>query len=769
MIAAHLIWAGWFIGLMAGTSLLCGQEFSEPLAKGAAIWDQQCVVCHGGQGEGVKGKYEHRLSGPGSLEELASLIEQTMPEDEPGKCVGEDARNVARFLLAGILAETESGGPTRRELQHLTENQFHLALAGLGDAFLGRPEEAGQPGLQAKYFDGREYKQEKRVAEQVDPQVDFDWQSKGPLGDKTGSEEFCVEWSGSVFIAASGEYEWQIRSPNGYRLYVNRQDEPLLDSWVATRDQPEKSARLRLVGGRWYPVRLQALKVKDPNFSIQWLWRRPGRMAEVVPVQSLRSEMVKPTLLVETAFPADDHSLGYERGSLFTPEWEEATTQAAWEVGDRVLARLPVFVGVKPDAIEFPEKCREFCGRFAEAAFRRPLEPAERELYVDSQFVGRSSEEGVRISLLAILKSPWFLYRGLEQEASEGRRAAEQIAWAITDSSVAGTTLREFAVEGLAAPELQVRFAEKLLDSPAGRVKWQRFFADWIGLEEAADISKDKEVFAEFDAALMDDLQESILRFVDDVWQSPEADFRRLLLANELWMNSRMRAIYASGLAAPTPEGDAEFQKIELTAGERAGLLTHPLVLSHLAYFRSTSPIHRGVFVTRKILGLALKPPPVAVEPLAEDVAADLSTRERVELQTKPDNCMGCHQVINPFGFALEKYDAIGRVRELERGRKVDAQVKVALPGRGEVSLNGARELAEYLVNQRETHRHFVRAVFQHAVQQSPEGYSPELLDELTDEFVSGQYNMRRLVVAIALRTANARRSELGEAREGGE
>jgi hypothetical protein len=267
----------------------------------------------------------------------------------------------------------------------------------------------------------------------------------------------------------------------------------------------------------------------------------------------------------------------------------------------------------------------------------------------------------------------------------------------------------------------------------------------------------------------MDDLQESILRFVDDVWQSPEADFRRLLLANELWMNSRMRAIYAIGLPAPTTEGDAEFQKIELTAGERAGLLTHPLVLSHLAYFRSTSPIHRGVFVTRKILGLALKPPPVAVEPLAEDVAADLSTRERVELQTKPDNCMGCHQVINPFGFALEKYDAIGRVRELERGRKVDAQVKVALPGRGEVSLNGACELAEYLVNQRETHRHFVRAVFQHAVQQSPEGYSPELLDELTDEFVSGQYNMRRLVVAIALRTANARRSELGEAREGGE
>lgn len=763
-------------GLLGESGSIHAQEVDELIARGAAVWEQQCLRCHGEDGGGVAGKYEHRLSGPGSLEELAALIEQTMPEDDPELCAGEDARAVARFLLAGILApERAEGQAATQTLQHLTGGQYLLAIAELGDAFFGPQKSVGERGLKGRYFDGREFKQEKQVAEQVDPQVDFDWQAKGPLGEKTGPEEFCVEWSGSVFVEESGEYEWLIRSPNGYRLYVNRQDEPLLDSWVATRDDPEKSARLRLVGGRWYPVRIQALKVKDPGFSIQWLWRRPRRLVEVVPESSLNAAMAKPTLLVQTAFPGDDYTLGFERGTLFTPEWEEATTQAAWEVGERVVAKLPAWAGARPDAEDFREKCRDFCVRFAEVAFRRPLEPEERERYVDALHAERSPSEGTRISLLAILKSPWFLYR-LEQSMPFEQGMAERIAWAVTDGWAREAVRQRVADSGLRNPATQMAFAEQLLDSPAGRVKWRRFFIDWLNLEAAAEVSKDKDTFAQFDAALLDDLQESALRFVAEVWQSSNADFRRLLLANELWMSPRMREIYLPGsgttLAGERDATDASgaggFEKVELSREDRAGLLTHPLLLSQLAYFRSTSPIHRGVFVTRKILGLPLKPPPVAVEPLAEDFGGEMTTRERVELQTRPDNCMGCHQLINPFGFALERYDAIGRIRELERGRPVDSRVNVALPGRAEVEVNGARELAEYLANERETHRHFVRAVFQHAVQRPPESYSAGLLDELTDEFIGQGYNMRKLVVAIALRTATEVRNQPA-AQSGGE
>jgi hypothetical protein len=745
------------------TGYLSAQETSQSQERGKAIWNTQCVSCHGERGEGVAGKYEHRLSGPASLEELASLIEQTMPEDEPEKCVGEDARAVAEFLRAEILEDQAPPVQVRRELLHLTNDQYHCAVADLGERFLGKSQIGAGRGLKARYFDGRNFDEKKLVAEQVDPRIDFDWQAGGPLGEKTGAEEYCVEWSGSIFVEETGEYEWIVRSPNGYRLYVNRQDEPVLDSWVATRDEPEKSVRQRLVGGRWYPIRLQALKVKDPTFSIQWQWRRPRRQAELIPTSSLAPDFARPVLLVQTPFPADDHSLGYARGSFFSPEWEEATTQAAWEIADLIVGRLQKFAGVPREAADFPEKCREFCQRFAEAAFRRPLTEEERERYVTKWFGAGPVEESVRVSLLSTMKSPWFLYLGLGGGKPADQEIAEQISLAVADTS-GQELIREALREGdFADRERQVALARTLLDSPAGHAKWRAFFVAWIGLDEIEDLRKDQAIYGQFDAGLVDDLQESLLRFVGDVWASPESDYRRLLLSNELWVTPAMRELYAKGLTDANQSGDSPaselqqskgFVKVSLPTEERAGLLTHPLLLSQLAYFRTTSPIHRGVFVTRKILGLTLKPPPVAVEPIAEDEATELTTRERVELQTRPDNCMSCHRVINPFGFALERYDAIGRVRGEDRGKPVDTKVRIELPEQQSVELTGARALAEHLVSQRETARHFVQSVLHHAVRQPALGYSPTLLDELTDFFISHDFNMRELVVEIAVRTA---------------
>ena len=760
--ALHTLVAATVISLVQAGALNA-QETSLFQERGKAIWVTQCVACHGEGGEGVPGKYEHRLSGPASFEELASLIEQTMPEDEPEKCVGEDARAVAEFLRADILKGQVASERVRRELLHLTNEQYLCALADLGERFLGKTQIGAERGLKARYFDGRVIDEKKLAAEQVDPRIAFDWQTGGPLGEKTGAEEFCVEWSGSIFVEETGEYEWIVRSPNGYRLYVNRQDEPILDSWVATRDEPEKSVRQRLVGGRWYPIRLQALKVKDPTFSIQWLWGRPRRQPEIIPSSSLSPEFARPVLLVQTSFPADDHSLGYARGSFFSPEWEEATTQAAWEIADLIVGRLQKFAGVPRESPEFQAKCQDFCQRFAEAAFRRPLSEEERERYVNRWFGTGPVEESVRVSLLSTLKSPWFLYVGLGGGKTADREVAEQISLAVADTS-GNEQIREAINAGdFAGRERRLALARALLDSPAGRAKWRAFFVAWIGLDEIEELRKDQSIYGQFDAELVDDLQESLLRFVRDVWNSPESDYRRLLLSNELWVTPAMRELYAQSLtsseggedaaAIPAPESE-EFVKVSLPAEERAGLLTHPLLLSQLAYFRTTSPIHRGVFVTRKILGRTLKPPPVAVEPIAEDEAVELTTRERVELQTRPDNCMSCHRVINPFGFALERYDAIGRVRGEDRGKPVDAKVRIEVSEQQSIELTGARALAEHLVAQRETARHFVQSVLHHAVQQPALGYSPTLLDELTDFFISHNYNMRELVVEIAVRTA---------------
>ncbi|MFN9911787.1 MAG: DUF1588 domain-containing protein, partial [Pirellulaceae bacterium] len=103
-------------------------------------------------------------------------------------------------------------------------------------------------------------------------------------------------------------------------------------------------------------------------------------------------------------------------------------------------------------------------------------------------------------------------------------------------------------------------------------------------------------------------------------------------------------------------------------ADQRFGVLTHPYLMSRLSYHDATSPIHRGVFLIRYVLGRNLTPPSEAFAPLSPDLHPDLTTRERVTLQTQDDNCQACHIKINGLGFTLENYDAVGRFQTEDRG-----------------------------------------------------------------------------------------------------
>ena len=146
------------------------------------------------------------------------------------------------------------------------------------------------------------------------------------------------------------------------------------------------------------------------------------------------------------------------------------------------------------------------------------------------------------------------------------------------------------------------------------------------------------------------------------------ADYRQLLLAEHLYLNGRLAKIYGGDLAA-----DAPFQKVLLKPRERAGVLTHPYLLANFSYAATSSPIHRGVFLARNVLGVSLRQPPDAFTPLAAELHPKLNTRERIALQTSPKDCRSCHGIINPLGFTLENFDAIGRFRDSENSKPIDA------------------------------------------------------------------------------------------------
>ncbi len=742
---------GLVFSILAVAASLPAQE----LSRGEAIWKKTCSECHGVDGQGVVGKYDHPLTGLKSLDEVASLIEQTMPEQDPSLCVGEDARAVAEYLLAKISPAVEQPTRPRIELLHLTNVQYRNAIASLFDEFLGSAEPVPDRGLQARYFNSRGFDQAKKVEERIEPTIDVDWQRGGPLGDKTDPNEFCVQWEGSLFAPTSGVYRFIIQSPNGYRLFINRLNVPLLDSWVATINEPEKSAEIQLIGGRWYSLKFEFLKVKDPAVSVRLLWQPPYRAKTVVPQSVLMPITSRPVMLVQTPFPADDSNLGYRRGALVSNEWDQATTDAAIEVAAIVAEHLPRFVGKPAEPEKLAEAARKFCVRIAERAFRRSLNDELRGRYIENFFQQTEGPaDAVKGSLTTILKSPLFLYVGLDRGRQESETTAERLAWALTDTLPTRGLETFIASANARNTDARRKTAEEILFSPAGKLKWQQFFVEWLKLDETGELSKDQETFAGFDELLVNDLQESLLRFVDEVLWGEEADFRKLLLADHLWLNERLARFYSASQFDVNAAGDNPFQKVGFDPRQRAGLLTHPLMLSHFSYFRSTSPIHRGVFVSRKLMGIALKPPPVAVEPLGEDYDPHMTTRERVEFQTRPDNCMSCHRVINPLGFALESLDAVGRPRTTEKDKPIDATGELTMPEGESIKLAGPRQLAEFLVGRRETHRHFVETVFHHAVQQPVAAYGEKALDELTDYFIANGYNIRKLIAEIAWRTA---------------
>jgi hypothetical protein len=181
--------------------------------------------------------------------------------------------------------------------------------------------------------------------------------------------------------------------------------------------------------------------------------------------------------------------------------------------------------------------------------------------------------------------------------------------------------------------------------------------------------------------------------------------------------------------------------------------------MSSFAYTASSSPIHRGVFLSRSVLGRPLRPPPEAVAPLAADLHPGLTTRQRVELQTRPESCQSCHGMINHLGFALEHYDAIGRYRDREKDRPVDAAGSYETRSGERVTFDGAGALAAFLAASQETHNAFVQQLFHYLVKQPIRAFGRKELTELRGAFVAGGYNIRELMVEIMTSSALAPRS----------
>lgn len=215
-----------------------------------------------------------------------------------------------------------------------------------------------------------------------------------------------------------------------------------------------------------------------------------------------------------------------------------------------------------------------------------------------------------------------------------------------------------------------------------------------------------------------------------------------------MYTTDRLASFY--GDAWKPTQSDQAISRSVSDANVHVGVLTHPLLISNLAYHRTTSPIHRGVFLTRHVLGRVLRPPNAAFSPLNPDLHPGLTTRQRVELQTGEVSCQVCHSKINAVGFALENFDATGAYRERENDQPIDAAGSYIARNGETVLFSGGRELGDVLAGNEDCHRAFVESAFEHFVKQPIAAFGADQSDSLTRQFQDSGFNVRELIVSIA-------------------
>jgi hypothetical protein len=341
--------------------------------------------------------------------------------------------------------------------------------------------------------------------------------------------------------------------------------------------------------------------------------------------------------------------------------------------------RLFVSVPAGPDQEE--ASARQILATLARRAYRRPVTDADlegpMEFYREAR-AGKDFDAGIEMATSAVLVSPHFLFRVERDPEGVARGKAYRISdlelasrlsfflW----SSIPDDALLDRATRGqLRDPEVLAHEVRRMLADPRSHSLVTTFADQWLHLRNLESMTPDLRLFPDFD----DNLRQAFRQETELLFESVVREDRNvldLLRSDHTYLNERLAKHYG----IPHVYG-SRFRQVAL--GEesmRGGLLRQGSILTVTSYATRTSPVIRGKWVLENILGTPPPPPPPNVPALKENtISATLSVRERLSEHRANAACARCHVLIDPPGFALENYDAVGRWRTVEDGRPVDA------------------------------------------------------------------------------------------------
>ncbi|GAB5559679.1 MAG: hypothetical protein SynsKO_13260 [Synoicihabitans sp.] len=387
--------------------------------------------------------------------------------------------------------------------------------------------------------------------------------------------------------------------------------------------------------------------------------------------------------LMETRRRPFEARFNYHRHPRQNPALYQVTITGPFESGgagqtpsrDRIFTTTPEQAGGEREA------AREILSKLMRLAYRRPV--TAEDLTKPMAFYAEGAQEGgfeagIELALSAVLVSPEFLFR-IEREP-EAAKSGE--AYAISQlelasrlsffvwSSIPDDELLSLAEAGrLREPGVIDEQIERMLADPRSANLSTNFAGQWLHLRNLENTAPNLRLFPDFDDNLRQSFKRETELFIDSIVREDRSAVD-LLSADYTYLNERLARHYG----IPSVRG-SRFRRVELDpAWKRGGLLRQGSVLTVTSYATRTSPVIRGNWILENILGTPPPPPPADVPSLDTVILEKLPMRERLALHRADPACASCHNLMDPPGFALENFDAVGRWRDSEDGLAINAE-----------------------------------------------------------------------------------------------
>jgi mono/diheme cytochrome c family protein len=415
-------------------------------------------------------------------------------------------------------------------------------------------------------------------------------------------------------------------------------------------------------------------------------------------------------------------------------------------------SRRRIFVCYPSRAAEEPACARRILSMLARRAYRRPVNDADIQTLVDFYESGRRQggfESGIQHALQRLLADPDFIFR-LERDPS-----TKQTVYRLTDlelasrvsfflwSSIPDAELLDVAEQGrLKNPVVLEQQVRRMLKDRRSKALIENFASQWLRLRELSGVTPDPHLYPEFNENLREAFRKETELFVESQF-SEDRSVLDLLTANYSFLNEQLAAHYGVRNVY-----GSHFRRVPLSNSDRGGLLSHGSLLTVTSYPNRTSPVLRGKWLLDNILGSPPPPPPPDVPDLQESGknGRRLSMREQMEVHRKNPVCASCHVRMDQLGFALERFDPIGRVRAGEDGMPID--VSAVLPDG--TRFDGLPGLRKLLVDH---HEEFVATVTEkmltYAVGRQVEYFDMPAVRKIQREAAAGKYRWSALILGI--------------------